>query len=280
MPSTSTAPDQVTAIDPAADHAPAAHQDFRRRREQSLSAPYGVLSQVGLFWIDPREGEQTFEALPGRWRLEGESLVVDWEGTELEILADAAEVQQSIHDGHGHAVFSLPGDVRLASFGEDIHVDVIRRGGRTGLRLLDPSAPRRTDFTGVPTHPYDPALIAHGTWSANAQDVAVASALPWLPQQLPSPGRATLDIAGTPVELVLTGEAAILFTDETSGTSSADWRVVTAQTDGETIRVDFNQAVNFPAAFSIWATCPRPPAQNHIPLPIRAGEARVEQTAR
>ena len=44
--------------------------------------------------------------------------------------------------------------------------------------------------------------------------------------------------------------------------------------------MDLNRSLNFPSAFSVWATCPRPPEGNHLPLAVRAGERRVEPTAR
>ena len=41
--------------------------------------------------------------------------------------------------------------------------------------------------------------------------------------------------------------------------------------NGEVV-LDFNQAVNPPCAFTPYATCPLPPAQNHLPVRIEAGE--------
>lgn len=257
-----------------------AWQEFRDRRDRSLAAPHGILAQVGLHWLDPQQGARRVDGVPGSWQLADQQLTVTWQGEELELLAGAPEVEVSAQDGRRRALVRTPGDVRLARFGDDVQIDVIRRGGRTGLRLLDPAAPRRTAFTEVPTYPYDPALVVTGTWTSRPAEVTVGSALPWLEQQLPSPGVASLEIAGERVELVLTGRADILFTDETSGTTSADWRVVTAELDGDALTVDLNRAVNFPAAFSTWATCPRPPAGNHLAAPIRAGERRVERTER
>lgn len=259
---------------------PSSWQEFRARREASLAAPHGILAQVALHWLDPEAGEQRFDALPGRWRLVDDRLEVSWEGEALTLLAGAAEVEL-FEDGDAHrAVLLTAGDVRLARLAGDVQIDVIRRGGRTGLRVLDPSAPRRTGFTAVPTYPYDPSLVLTGTFRAEPSEVTVGSALPWLAQHLTSPGVMTLEIAGENVELVLTGTSSLLFTDQTSGTGSADWRVVDVELDGDRALVDLNRAVNFPAAFSAWATCPRPPEGNHLPTPIRAGEQRVEITRR
>ncbi|MGP9538582.1 DUF1684 domain-containing protein [Brachybacterium sp. AOP43-C2-M15] len=260
--------------------APESWLALRRRRDESLAAPHGILAQVGLHWIDPDAGTVRPDQVPGSWEIIDGTLVVTFAGAELTLLAGAPEIEVRRDGEVTIASVNGEGDVRLASFGEDVHIDAIRRGGRIGLRLLDPAAPRLTGFDGVPTFPYDPALVLTGRFRSAPSTVRVGSALPWLAQELPSPGVATLEIAGTEVDLVLTSESSLLFTDETSGTESAEWRQVSAQLDGDRVRVDLNDALNFPSAFSVWGTCPRPPQDNYLPFPVRAGEARVEPTER
>ncbi|WP_422116699.1 DUF1684 domain-containing protein [Brachybacterium sp. UNK5269] len=258
----------------------AAWREFRRRRDASLAASHGVLSQVDLIWIDPAAGAQRAGAVPGRWEIRDGHLVGTWEDEDLRVLAGAPEIVLHQQAGRSRVTVLADTDVRLVTFGQDLQCDVIRRGDRIGLRVLDPAAPRRTAFAGVPTYPFDPSAVLTGTWRPAPATVTVGSALPWLTQHLPSPGVATLDVDGAPVEMVLTGTSTLSFTDETSGTTSAEWRAVTAQLDGDRITVDLNRALNFPSAFSAWGTCPRPPAGNHLPLPVTAGERVVEQTRR
>ena len=43
--------------------------------------------------------------------------------------------------------------------------------------------------------------------------------------------------------------------------------------DGRVV-LDFNRAYNPPCAFSPYATCPLPPAQNRLKLRVEAGEKR------
>jgi uncharacterized protein len=38
------------------------------------------------------------------------------------------------------------------------------------------------------------------------------------------------------------------------------------------VELDFNRAVNLPCAYTDLATCPLPPAENRLPVPIEAGE--------
>ncbi len=253
---------------------------FRDRRDRGLAEPHGILSQVGLHWIDPADGAHEIEGVPGTWRREGDVLEAEWEGEALELLADAPEALVEHHGEHTRVTVGAAADVRLARFGEDVQIDVIRRGDRIGLRLLDPSAPRRTAFEGVPTFDHDPDAVLTGTFVPHPAEVTVGSVLPWLTSEIPSPGVARLTTDGREIELVVTGRSTLVFTDETSGAESADWRQVEARIDGDRIEVDLNRALNFPSAFSTSATCPRPPEGNHLPVPVRAGERRVEPTDR
>jgi uncharacterized protein len=38
------------------------------------------------------------------------------------------------------------------------------------------------------------------------------------------------------------------------------------------VTLDFNKAINPPCVFTPYATCPLPPPQNRLPLPVTAGE--------
>ena len=47
--------------------------------------------------------------------------------------------------------------------------------------------------------------------------------------------------------------------------------VAAPDADGVTV-IDFNRAVNLPCAYTDFATCPLPPAENRLPVAIEAGE--------
>jgi uncharacterized protein (DUF1684 family) len=66
-----------------------------------------------------------------------------------------------------------------------------------------------------------------------------------------------------------------LFTDETSGVTT--WPAnrslfLGVPADDGTVTVDFNRATNLPCAYTDLATCPLPPAENRLPVAVRAGE--------
>ena len=49
--------------------------------------------------------------------------------------------------------------------------------------------------------------------------------------------------------------------------------VVVAAPDAEgAVLIDFNRSANLPCAYTDLATCPLPPAENRLPVPIEAGE--------
>jgi uncharacterized protein len=71
------------------------------------------------------------------------------------------------------------------------------------------------------------------------------------------------------------GRLSVLFTDATSGVTTypanRTLQVAAPDADGA-VTLDFNRAVNLPCAYTEFATCPLPPAENHLPIAVEAGE--------
>lgn len=95
-----------------------------------------------------------------------------------------------------------------------------------------------------------------------------------------SPGEIEFELAGKVLRLIAfngddPGELEIIFADATSGTTSyAACRFLTVDPPGPGghVTLDFNRATNPACAYTDFATCPLPPASNHLPVPIEAGE--------
>ena len=71
------------------------------------------------------------------------------------------------------------------------------------------------------------------------------------------------------------GSLFLLFTDATSGvTTYAANRSLTVDAPGQggAVTLDFNRATNLPCAYTDFATCPLPPAENRLPVAVEAGE--------
>jgi uncharacterized protein (DUF1684 family) len=97
-----------------------------------------------------------------------------------------------------------------------------------------------------------------------------------------APGRIEVDLDGQSLSLTAFNGAAegslfVLFTDATSGVTTypanRSLTVAAADPDG-TVVLDFNRAVNLPCAYTDFATCPLPPAGNHLPVAVEAGEQK------
>ena len=96
----------------------------------------------------------------------------------------------------------------------------------------------------------------------------------------PSPGRAEFTIDGRKLSLEPVEEDAdtlfFIFKDTTAGpeTYGAGRFLYTPRPHDGKVVLDFNKAENPPCAFTPYATCPLPPPQNKLAIPIRAGEKK------
>lgn len=243
---------------------------WHAEREEKLRQPHGWLSLAGLHWLT---GEpQNFAGVPGSWRAEG---------GRVEVTATAADGLVA----HGATLSGtdsvrVPADdaVTFAEFG-DVAVEAIERSGRYGIRLRDPHSPVRQGFTGVPTFPVsaDWVITAHLDRYPRPKDVRIETAQQNLTGIESAIGELRFTAGGAEHSLVAFAAddgITVLFTDATSGTSSAPWRALWAEVGpaADTVRLDFNRAVNLPSAFSDYGTCPKPPAGNTLSIAVEAGE--------
>jgi len=161
--------------------------------------------------------------------------------------------------------------------------------GRYGLRLSHQGYPAMVVLDREVTpreatlrwYPVDPALRVRGRIERDEERIAIASTA--------SPHRAaeragwfTFDRDGAVVRLAVTrllepGASAddldIYFRDATTGDGSYEvGRYVTVERDGDAAIVDFNRAYNPSCSLSPYYNCPIPPHENHLAIPIRAGE--------
>lgn len=93
-------------------------------------------------------------------------------------------------------------------------------------------------------------------------------------------GRVRFEVDGEPAELTLyatpgdEGTFFVPFTDATSGseTYGAGRYLDLDALPGDRVLIDFNLAYNPYCAYNLLWTCPIPPAENRLKVPIRAGE--------
>ena len=162
-----------------------------------------------------------------------------------------------------------------------LSLHVIERGGRFAIRLKDRDAEARKRFTGLHWYEVDPKYRVEARWVPNEPPTTLQ--IPNILGQIepmPSPGRAEFTLDGQPLHLdgVLeepdAKEIFFIFRDQTSGkeTYGAGRFLYAALPQAGKLTLDFNEAYNPPCAFTAYATCPLPPPQNRLPVPIPAGE--------
>jgi hypothetical protein len=163
---------------------------------------------------------------------------------------------------------------------------IIDRSGKLALRVKDTLHPSRAAFTGLEYFPVDTSwrlrarLVPHD----EPKTLEVIDVLGQV-QTYESPGALEFRHAGETYRLDAaiepgTEDLFVMFRDRTSAddTYPAGRYVYAPLPDstGATV-LDFNRAYNPPCAFTALATCPLPPRQNLLPIPIRAGELRYHE---
>jgi uncharacterized protein (DUF1684 family) len=235
-----------------------------------MAHPHGWLALVSLDWLSYTA--QEYPGVPGKWWQDNDAAYVDPDGA---VLAVDGEPLTGVR--RFELVNSGPG-VRVAT--GDVEIEVARRSGYL-IRVHDPSAPALTAFAGVPTYDPDPAWVILGRFEpfARPRPVTVGAVVEGLSHVYTSPGVVRFEHDGVAHTLTafngMRGDGlSILFTDATSGvtTYAANRALELPGPEDGVVRLDFNRARNLPCAFTDFATCPLPPAGNHLPFAVTAGE--------
>ena len=161
----------------------------------------------------------------------------------------------------------------------DIHMLLIQRGKRYGIRVRDMKSKQLTEFKGTQFYPLSDKYRITATFVpyAKPQPVMVPTVL-GTDAQMDSPGMVEFTVNGQKVKLqALTEGTPDLFfivKDATSGhgTYHAGRFLYSDPPKNGKVLLDFNKAHNPPCAWTPYATCPLPPKQNVLNVPIEAGE--------
>jgi uncharacterized protein (DUF1684 family) len=260
---------------------------WRAEREARLTGETGWLTVAGLSWL--KEGENRLGAEPGsEVALPDESAparagVVELKDRRVRVRL-APGVQASLGGKPVRGTVELRADTSgtpdVLQLGR-LSLLVIERGGRLAIRLRDRESAARKSFRGLSWYDVDER------WRVEARfvpydppkEIKVPNVL-GRSEPMPSPGRAEFVIDGRPVSLdgVLESpdapEIFFIFRDRTSGveTYGAGRFLYAPRPVAGRLMLDFNKAYNPPCAFTAFATCPLPPPQNALPVPVRAGE--------
>lgn len=253
--------------------------------ENRLRDEDGWLALVGLHWL--HEGRNTIGKNPtADIVLENERIPDHLGSIELVdnqvTLTIESDVQVTVDGETVSKVLLRPdnseGGPSLVQVGSIIFF-YIRRGDEFGIRVRDLNNPARLNFTGRKWFPVDLNYKLTGKFIPHAEPRTlqiVSSTGHMLPMS--NPGRVEFTLHGQTLSLEAFAagdkEVWFVFKDKTSAVSTygaGRFLYAPLAADG-TVTLDFNRAYNPPCAFTPYATCPRPPKENILPVEISAGE--------
>jgi uncharacterized protein (DUF1684 family) len=263
-------------------------QAWRDQRREGLLKPDGWTSLIGLHWIDQGPhfvgqggdngirlsmGPQHFGMIDLRKDgsvhfVPAKDAVLTLDGQPLK----GATVLRTDADEQGPSVLAFDEGKGVAT--------VIQRGDRYGLRVKHADAPTRLHFSGLEYWPADAAWRVAGKFVPHpaGTTLQVANIIGGL-DDAKNPGAVEFEHEGKTYRIEAIdegeGELFLVFVDRTNGLGSygAGRFLYTAMPDAQgRVTLDFNQSYNPPCAFTSFATCPLPPAQNRLDLAITAGE--------
>ncbi len=271
----------------------AQHETWEAERAESLVAEDGWLALIGLYWLNEGENhfgtgsdnELVFPAAPS---------LVSAPPRLGTITVSGLSAQLAPAPGSGLAANGTPIDPAstldltsdsdaeptLISHGS-VEFHLIERGETLALRLRDRLSAARLSFSGLTSYEPSAEWVIDGRFEPydEVREVEVPNVTP-LEYPGYSAGEVVLEIAGSEHRLIalsrdVAGPLFLVIGDATNGhaTYGGGRYVYTAPpaTDGS-VRVDLNRLYNPPCVFTEWATCPLPPRQNRLEIPIEAGE--------
>jgi uncharacterized protein (DUF1684 family) len=265
-------------------------QDWRHERVEHLRAPHGWLSLVGLDWL--KDGKNTLGSAKGNDIVLAKApahlgtIVLDH--GKASIVLDAKS--GATIDGKSIATAELLDDSHdkptTVAYGT-VSFYLVQRGDKHGLRVKDSEASTRTHFVGIDYFPIDASWRIEAKWEAYKppHEVEEPNILGQV-DKVVVPGAAVFERDGKTYRLEPVIETPgdknlfLVFGDKTNGheTYGASRMLYTDPPKDGKVVIDFNKAYNPPCAFTPYATCPLPTAQNRMKLRVTAGERKYRGT--
>jgi uncharacterized protein (DUF1684 family) len=267
-------------------------RQWRVDYEAKLKRDNGWLTLSGLYWL--KEGDNRFGTGSNN------EIVLPEGSAPADVghfVFHDGKIQLRVNPGLALGVNSAPvsGEILLQpdSKGKPDRITlgrlsmiVIHRGSRYAVRLWDNTSTARRDFQGSRWFPVKESyrITAKFISYAEPKMIPILNILGDT-EPSPSPGYAEFEMDShlCHLEPLLEGDHLFfIFKDATSGrqTYPAGRFLYTALPKDGKVILDFNQAENPPCAFTAYATCPLPPRQNHMRVPVEAGELNHEHAAR
>jgi uncharacterized protein (DUF1684 family) len=246
------------------------------------------LALAGLFWL---------KAGPNRFGTDVSNDIVLPQGTAPgkvgRLILAGGQVQLVVDDPAAHLTLgkeTIQNRNLKSDSGEDppevvqmgdLRLKIIQRGDRLALRLVHVKNPPLLAFTHLSFFEIDQTYKVEGRFVPYQphKKIKVTSVI-GLVEEMDCPGIVQFALAGKnlTMEPILespdANELFFIFKDLTNGkeTYPGGRFLYSSLPQGNQVTLDFNQAHNPYCAYSSFSTCPLPPLQNWLKVPIRAGE--------
>lgn len=153
-------------------------------------------------------------------------------------------------------------------------------GDQYAIRVKDSNSPAIAAFTGCDWFAIKPDYRVQGHFTRHATPRAIPiKTIVDTNSKYKSVGVIEFTLQGQPLRLLATdygvpNQLSVILRDATSGKETyGPVRFLTVDLAADdSVVIDFNKAINPPCAFSPFATCPLPPRENNLLVPIAAGE--------
>jgi uncharacterized protein (DUF1684 family) len=267
-------------------------EKWRQERVAGLKQEDGWLTLVGLYWL--KRGANRFGSDPG--------LPVILPKGKSPAFAGNLALQENPDPKKTKVTLTVQPGVPLTADGKPVtgpmalkadadgkptilqlgslEFYLIRRQEKIGVRIKDKQSPLRASFKGLDNYPIQPQWRVVARFEPyKDKKIAIANIVGQVSQEA-SPGAVVFDWQGKTYRIDALdggkGSLFLVFGDQTNGKATygaGRFLDTDPPKDGKVV-VDFNTAYNPPCAFTAFATCPLPPAQNKLAVKVEAGEKK------
>lgn len=260
-------------------------ETWRKDREAALRAPEGWLSLAGLFMLQDGDyrlgsGDGNDLVLPSSAPTQlgtlsyqaGKAVLHVTTNTPVLVNGVPLDTVEMVDNRDGQR----PTVVKIGNISFNLH----RFGDEVALRVRDSDNPAIAEFAGCQWYEIKPDYRALGRLARqNAPTPISVTTSVKTTAQYQSVGAVEFELLGQPLKLLGSAtsnpnELFIILRDATAGRETyGAGRYLYAPVDEDgNVTLDFNKAYSPPCAFTPYATCSLPPAENILRVAIEAGE--------
>lgn len=249
---------------------------WQQKRLAALKAPDGWLNIVAREWLS--EGTVSVGSAADN------DIVLPTGPDHVGTLTQdgAGRVTYAPADGGAPQVLALDKYKPPRFTSGNLLLEVTTLNGENALRVRDTASRAAEDLAPIAYFPYDPSWRIVADWikldTPKGLTIDTSKAIP---TAVEASHKAVFTRDGVTYELLATHGTAespqFVIRDLTSKdtTYAASRFVFGEDVTDKSVVLDFNKAINPPCAFTDFAICPLPPAENVLPIRIEAGEKRL-----